>query len=209
MSRGAALGRVIRRAIGLAAALTAACAGTERKPPETPAAAQSAVPAPSVPVPRPAPTFSPTDSARFFYWSFAGGFDATRAQLVARLGAPASTTRDTLRNEHDPGVVDTLVTLGYPGLSVRYFVGSRGNEFPTAVSVTDSAIVLPLPVGIGARRAALERYFGAPDDERYRRDSVLVGFAVPSVGISPGDNELVFVFVGSTVRRIDWVYYVD
>lgn len=190
----------------VAAALSAACAGSEQKR----AADTTAAPvAPPGPQPVPAASISSPDSARAFYWSFVDRFGASRSQLIARLGAPASTISDTLRNQHDPRVVDSLVTLRYAGLSVRFFVGMGGNEFPTAVSVTDSGIALPLQVGIGAGRTEVERVFGEADYERTRGDSTLVEFLVPSVGISPGDNELTFVFVGGTVRRIEWVYYVD
>jgi hypothetical protein len=190
----------------VAAALTAACRGSERKPATDTTAVQVEPPAPES---LPAGPLSSTDSARFHYWQFAGRFGESRAALVAKLGTPTSTTSDTLRNQHDPTVVDSLVTLWYAGVSVRFFVGSSGNEFPLAVSVTDSSIGLPLPVGIGSPRSAIDRSFGAPDYEKRRGDSLLAQFVVPSAGISPGDNELIFVFVGGTVRRIEWVYYVD
>jgi hypothetical protein len=190
----------------LAAALPAACRASERKPTADTSAVLVAPPAPES---LPPGKLTATDSARFRYWSFAGRFGESRSGLVARFGAPRSTSSDTLRNQHDPGVVDSLVTLWYAGFSVRFFVGSSGNEFPLAVSVTDSSIGLPLPVGIGSRRSAIDHYFGTPDYEKSRGDSLLTQFVVPSAGISPGDNEVVFVLVGNTVRRIEWVYYID
>jgi hypothetical protein len=190
----------------VAAALSAGCAASEQKrAPDTTAAAV----VPPSPESLPPASLSSTDSARTLYWSFVNRFGESRSQAIARLGAPASTTSDTLRNQHDPRVVDSLVTLRYAGLSVRFFVGIAGNEFPTAVSVTDSGIGLPLRVGIGARRAEIEHVFGLADYEKTQGDSLFVEFVVPSAGISPGDNELAFVFVRGAVRRIEWVYYVD
>jgi len=194
------------RAVVVAAALTAGCGASERKRAQDTTAAPVVPPGPES---LPAALLSSTDSARALYWSFVSRFGESRSRLIARLGAPASTTSDTLRNQHDPTVVDSLVTLRYAGLSVRFFVGSSGNEFPTAVSVTDSGIGLPLRIGIGARRADIEHAFGLADYERSHGDSLFAEFVVPSAGISPGDNELTFVFVGGAVRRIEWVYYVD
>lgn len=194
------------RAVVVAATLTAACAASEQKQAQDTTAAPVAPPAPES---LPAANLSSTDSARALFWSFVSRFGESRSRVIARLGAPASTMSDTLRNQHDSTVVDSLVTLRYTGLSVRFFVGSGGNEFPTAVSVTDSGLGLPLRIGIGARRAEIEHAFGLADYERTQGDSLFVNFVVPSTGISPGDNELTFVFVRGVVRRIEWVYYVD
>jgi hypothetical protein len=151
------------------------------------------------------PLPSTTDSARSAYWAFVNKLDGRRGDVGKVLGPPTSSSGDTLRNVHDPTVVDSLVTLHYPGLEVQFFVGAAGgNEFPTLVSTTDSSVRLPLPVGIGSSRAELERAFGRADFESSRSDSVCLQFEV-----SGGSNQLVFLLLNNTVRRIEWSYYVD
>jgi hypothetical protein len=206
--RGRATQQRLPVAILVAAALTVACSASEREPgaDTTATTVRVAVPPPES---LPAGDVSRTDSARFRYWSFAGRLSGSRADVAAKLGAPRSTTGAALRNRHDPHVVDSLVTLWYAGISVQFFVGARGKEFPIAVSVTDSGISLPLPVGIGARRTEIDRTFGLTDYEKWHGDTLLAEYLVPSAGISPGDDELVFAFVRGIVRRIGWVYYVD
>jgi hypothetical protein len=194
------------RALVIAVVLAPACARPERNSARDSTTAQ-VVPPPAESLP--AAALSSTDSARALYWSFAERLGESRSHVIATLGAPASTTGDTLRNQHDPTVVDSLVTLRYAGMSVQFFVGSSGNEFPTAVSVTDSAIALPVRLGIGASRAEIERSFGTPDYERSQGDSLLVEFVVPSPGIGASGNQLTFAFVGGTVRSIHWIYYID
>jgi hypothetical protein len=148
-----------------------------------------------------------TDSARILYWSFAEHFPEKRAQLIERFGAPLGTNSDTLSYQNDSGGPDSTVTFQYVGFSVSYFVGTGAREFATHVSVTDSNQALPLPVGIGASRSQLEHYFGAPDYEARRGDSVLIQF--PATEGGGGENELVFLLVGNAVRRIVWSYFVD
>jgi hypothetical protein len=145
------------------------------------------------------------DSARTLYWSFVRSLGDSRVALIRRLGAPSTTTGDTLRNGFDTTIVDSLVALRYPGIVVEFFVGAGGNEFPTVVSVTDSTIELPLPVGVGSSRTALIRTFGAPDYEIPQGASLALQFAVPG----PVENHVVFVMVDGVARKVQWVYYVD
>jgi hypothetical protein len=153
----------------------------------------------------PGPVPSATDSVRGAYWAFVQKLDGRRADVRKVLGPPASSSGDTLRNVHDPAIVDSLVTLRFAGLQIQFFVGAAGgNEFPTLVSTTDSSVRLPLPVGIGSTRAELEHAFGRADFESSRSDSLCLQFAVPG-----GGNQLVFLLLNDRVRKVEWSYYVD
>jgi len=192
----------------IAILLLAACAGPGGKDasgakPSRPQAQLAVVPETAQALSSSLP--SPTDSARLLYWSFADKFGRSRAELVARLGPPASVTTDTSQNRYDSTEVDTVVTLRYSTAAVGFFVFQRGGEFPVLVSVRDPAVKLPIKVGIGASRPDLERVFGPPDDVIPQGDSTLVQFKVPG----QEDTALVFTLVGGVVREVGWATFPD
>ena len=145
------------------------------------------------------------DSARERYWSFNDTFPKSRADLIARFGPPASEARDTAANRYDSLEVDSLVTLAYPRFSIVYYVFPGRSEFPILLTVTDSSLHLPLPIGIAATPVDLARAFGKPDLETSQGDSVLVQFQVPN----HTDCALVFTVVADRVRKVEWAVFPD
>ena len=150
---------------------------------------------------------SRTDSARIVYWSFVDRFPHRRSQIIRRFGAPDSIKGNSLAHQEDFGPNDSVVALYYKGLSVRYLVSAGGREFLKEVSVSDSSQRLPMHLGIGVSRSRLERIFGEPDYVTRRRDSTEVAFYAGAN--SGGPDQLVFILVRSSVRRIVWSYFVD
>jgi len=148
-----------------------------------------------------------TDSARLAYWEFWERLGRTRAQVIAALGAPVTTVGDTVRNEVDATTLDSIVTLRYRALEVRFYVRADGVDVPVYVAATDSSVKLPLRVGFGATPADLKRHFGAADFETRLGDTLYVQFVVPNDAVVQCD--ITFWFVHGAVWRIQWTNGLD
>ncbi len=158
---------------------------------------------------KPNQTLTSTDSARLRYWGYVTQFGDSRQQFSARLGIAMSASGHTIRNQYDSAVLDSVVTVVYRGITVRFFVGAGGKEFPTQLEVTDSAVRLPGPVGVGSRRSELDQYFGEAEHQEQRADTLLLDYVVPETAPDYTPQDIWCALVGGVVRKLAWVYYTD
>ncbi len=158
---------------------------------------------------KPNQTLTSTDSARLRYWGYVTQFGDSRQQFGARLGTATSASGDTVRNEHDSTVLDSVVTVVYRGITVRFFVGAGGKEFPTQLEVTDSTVRLPGPVGVGSRRSEVDQYFGEAEHQEQRADTLLLDYVVPATAPDYTPQDIWCALVSGVVRKVAWVYYTD
>ena len=100
--------------------------------------------------------------ARARYWSYVDSIPRTRAGLLARYGPPMATAGDTIRNDITPSVLDSIVAFRYQQFEAQYYVPRGADGFLATIIVTIRRADLPLPVGVGSRRADLVRVFGQP-----------------------------------------------
>ncbi len=180
-----------------------ACANPRQ---ENRASASNAESVPETTATPPDQGLSPTDSARIRYWSFIDTFPETRRELLARRGQPRVVLTDTLRNNLDSTVLDTIVTFQYDGLAARFYVrGIDGGDFLVGLFVTRADVRLPLLAGLGSTRDALEQALGSPWQVRQRGDSLFLQFTVPG-GDGGSSNELVFTLTDGVVREVQWMF---
>ena len=125
----------------------------------------------------------------------------TRAELRAALGEPLEIASATLANRHVPGVMDTIYTLHYPGLSARFHHPGGGSDLLSMVHVSDNRH-LRYPV-IGREMTEIEAAFGPPDASFDSSATYLC------TTCQAGDDPVELVVEDGEVRRVRFNYYVD
>lgn len=130
----------------------------------------------------------------------------TRAELRARLGEPDSVRRSDVANLHDPEVLDSLVTLHYPGVSAEIYVASfDGRELLASLVISDDRHLRsesPLRIGMPVDEILLA--LGEPE----RRTEDLLFYECTTCGLG-GNDTLVLHVGGGALRRIHVHYWID
>ena len=133
--------------------------------------------------------------------ALAAGLD--RAGTIDRLGAPDSTSARSTTNRHDPQVVDSIVTLHYPGARYVFYVVTRARRdlLDLAVIESDAHLRHAAP-GIGSPVDSVRAWLGEPLAERpgaIEYDCLTCEVPLP----------VTFEIENGRVRRILFDYYVD
>jgi hypothetical protein len=131
---------------------------------------------------------------------------ATRAELRRQLGEPDSVRASAVANRHDPSLVDSVLTLHYPGLTAGiYRAMFDGRELLTELVITDDRHLRPeSPLRMGMSPAEVQLVLGAPsggagDTLRYTCTSC----------DAAGNDVLELLLPGDELRRIALHYWID
>lgn len=124
--------------------------------------------------------------------------------FLASLPIPLRVTERRVRNPHQAGVLDTLRTLHFTGLSVVvYQASSTGARFPVVVTVTSPAYRASTGLHVGMRRDRVRALLGPPDasvDDRWI-------YQIETPLSAP--YELTLRFRANRVRMLSWAAYLD
>lgn len=139
---------------------------------------------------------------------FADSLALDRAAALARFGPPLATSGDTVRNEYDPTVLDSIVRLRFRLFESQYYVRADGVALLSHVSVFVPLPAIPAPVRVGASRARVEALLGPPDHVSDGPEGTLLLFTIPDTDLSAANALNVFL-VSGRVRWLSWVFYLD
>lgn len=130
----------------------------------------------------------------------------TRAELRRQLGEPDSVRATAVANRHDPSVIDSVVTLHYPGLSAEiYRAMFDGRELLSQLVITDDRhLRAESPLRLGMSPDEVQLLLGAPsggagDTLRYTCNSC----------DAAGNDVLELQLPGRELRRIALRYWID
>lgn len=130
----------------------------------------------------------------------------TRAELRARLGEPDSVRRGAVANLHDPAVMDSVVTLHYPGVSAEIYVASfdRRELLASLVLSDDRHLRGESPLRMGMPVDEILLALGEP----VRRTDSLLSYECTTCGLGANDTLELHV-AGGALRRIEVQYWID
>ena len=128
-------------------------------------------------------------------------FEPERAGLRTAFGAPDSVVAHAVPNRHVPGVIDTLFTLRYPGLTVEIHKPGEGHDLAAGVTVEDNRYIAFPRIGIGAPADSVTALLGAPTSRKAQSLIYDCGEEV--------NQPVTFEVQNGRVQRIVISYYVD
>lgn len=146
----------------------------------------------------------------------------TRAEVIARLGAPLTSSVDRFQNQHAPEQIDESYVFRYEGLTLAFYVVKEEpeREFLTDISVTSRRYELGWGLRVGAPMEDVTHLLGDKFVPLRRPDlrpwmptaNGECGSEVCTYGYTDddlGENHVYFSFSEGRVSRVDWVFWVD
>jgi hypothetical protein len=124
-------------------------------------------------------------------------------EIYQTLGSPQRMARKPIENVHYPDVIDTLVTLFYPTLTVKVYVTSQGQEYIGYVLVEDNKYLKYPSIGIGITESELFENLGMP---HYQEGGLHTYVCQNCEG---AEESVIFHTVNGTIQKIEFVYYID
>ena len=146
-----------------------------------------------------------TDTARLRLWAFADSLLLSRAELIRKLGRPDEVSGDTIRNQFDASVLDSIVRLRFGSLEVRYYVRRDGVALLSHLSLLAPSSHLPVPVGPGQDSGELLRHLGRPEGQQRDGGATVLVFRVPD----QKSNVFNVVVAHGKVVSLSWVLPLD
>ena len=132
---------------------------------------------------------------------------AGELRVLDEMSPPPEISVETVRNRHEPAVVDTVRTLHYRGLDVEvYRVTSSGKEIARRITVTDDTYATGLGFAVGSDRAEVVDAMGTPA----RTEGSTLSWELTAGDPDPTPTGVtVELGADDRVRSVTWEYYVD
>ena len=135
-------------------------------------------------------------------------FGESRAALRASLGPPDSVTTQVLANRHVAGETDSGFVWWYRGR--RFGVlrpGPVGRDLLLSTDLWDPSQSLPGGIRVDRTRwESVEPVLAPASRQEMGADTAVLVYLWPPDGAA---DEVRFMFVADTLRRVTWVFYVD
>ncbi len=184
--------RGIWRTIGLAAAAAGAACHSAARP--SPAVA---------PV---APDTSAIDTLLAHVWRAGAGRGPTRAAVVRRVGAPDSVVVRLYRDSAWPGI-DSIARVWYSSYEYAFVVTRDHRDLLASVTLFGAGDTLPGSIVVGRTTARMLRdLLDHVPTVTHRAGTTTFVCDLPWNG---GDDQIEFVVVADTLRRVHWRPWID
>ena len=123
-------------------------------------------------------------------------------EVRQQLGTPQQVQTEAVQNEHDPSQTDTLRTLVYDGLQVKYYdVSQSQKSLLMHITMTGDRYTSPQGLRTGLSRSEVRNILGTPTETQSQELTFEEGDPTPIV--------TTVHFSNGAADRIEWSFYVD
>lgn len=153
-----------------------------------------------------APDTAAIDTLLAQVWRAGAGRGANRAAVIRQVGAPDSVVVKSYRDAAWPGI-DSIARVWYPSLEFAYIVTRDHRDLLANVTLFGPGDTLPGPIVVGrtTERTLRDLLDHVPTITRRGGATVFV-CDLPWNG---GDDQIEFLVVADTLRRVHWRPWVD
>lgn len=152
------------------------------------------------------PDTAAIDTLLAHVWRAGAGRGPTRAAVLRHVGAPDSVVVRVYRDSAWPGI-DSVARVWYPSYEYAYIVTRDHRDLLGSVTLFGSRDTLPGPIVVGRTTTRMLRDLldHVPTVTHRGRATIFV-CDLPWNG---GDDQIEFVVVADTLRRVHWRPWVD
>lgn len=123
-------------------------------------------------------------------------------EVREQLGTPQRVETEAVKNEHDPSQIDTLRTLIYDGLQIKFYdVSQSQKSLLMHITMTGDQYAGPEGLRTGLSRSEVRNLLGSPTETKGEELVFEEGDPTPIV--------TTVHFSDGTADRIEWSFYVD
>lgn len=153
-----------------------------------------------------APDTAAIDTLLAHVWRVGAGRGPTRAAVLRHVGAPDSTVVTAYRNAAWPGI-DSIARVWYPSFEYAYVVTRDHRDLLASVTLFGASDTLPGSIVVGRTTARRLRDLldHVPTVSHHGKTTTFV-CDLPWNG---GDDQIEFVIVADTLRRVHWRPWID
>jgi hypothetical protein len=139
-------------------------------------------------------------------WSFVDTLAVSREAAIARYGPPVSSRSDTTRNQAQPAMLDSIVTIAFRHYEAKYYVHA-GRITLRHINVSAPLASLPPQLRPGASAADFIAWLGPPEaNEDFENGRLLLYEIGPRTDDEELGNVLNVYLEGGRVRWISWIF---
>jgi hypothetical protein len=159
-------------------------------------------------------SFSPAEqeqNIKTLYNLFKKEYTYADRNALANLGLPLKVVRDTVKNIHEPDLIDSVFTYNYKDIEVHFLKSNAYNKlFHTCTCIKRNIETKGFSIALNSSKEEIESIFGKTEMTFTDSDSTIICYEFG------GDDEetvatdqVTFVFVGNKLTEINYMPYVD
>lgn len=130
---------------------------------------------------------------------------------LANLGLPLKVVRDTVKNIHEPNLIDSVFAYNYKDIEVHFLKSNAYNKlFHTCTSIKRNIETKGFSITLNSSKEEIEAIFGKTEMSFTNSDSTIIFYEFAEneeEDIAP--DQVTFVFIGNKLTEINYMPYVD